>query len=142
MPRYAPGADRGGSLSFDGYATAIEMIERGASKLSSGCTRFSISGSSKPDSKPFSLWRRRMSLSSWNGSADVKPILSIPRDGAASTISCCNLRQSAMETAPSYVLHACYSLAAMSSGHKMKSARPSIRLVGITPNTRLSALAA
>ncbi|MNR35462.1 hypothetical protein D3C85_1533120 [compost metagenome] len=96
MPRYAPGSDRGGFGSFDGYATAIEMIERGASKLSSGCTRFSMSGSSKPDSKPFSLWRRRMSFSSWNGSAEVKPILSIPRAGAASTISCCSSRQSVL----------------------------------------------
>ncbi|WP_338042417.1 hypothetical protein [Paenibacillus alba] len=32
-----------------------------------------------------------MSFSSVNGSAEAKPILSMPRDDAASTISCCSL---------------------------------------------------
>ncbi len=153
-PPISPGSDRGGFGSFDGYATAMEMIDRGASKLKLGCTRFSISGSSKPDSKPFSLWRRRMSFSSVNGSAEVKPILSIPRDGAASTISCCSLRQSASvpaagsETANPSHLSLSFAfvhfkaLPAMANGHSTYSARPWMRLVGTAPNLRLSALAA
>ncbi|WP_229757816.1 hypothetical protein [Paenibacillus marchantiophytorum] len=36
-----------------------------------------------------------MSFSAVNGSADVKPILSMPRDDAASTISCRSLLKSA-----------------------------------------------
>lgn len=90
MPRYAPGSDFGGFTILDGYATAIAISEAGSPSFKAGCTLFqypalqNLKHTLYPATAPATDFRET------KGSAEAKPISSMPSPGPAALISCFN----------------------------------------------------